>query len=133
MSRFFAHWLIILAVWTLVIKFIFPVAYDATYGHAIGTHIYWDFWWVAHLWLAWAFLSRPGYTYHLALGISVVEIAIIVTKFYIFFQEPDWTIWQTNWFINKVFVLACFVLILAYLVIKRPSFARQRDRLPLPS
>ena len=79
MSRFFAHWLIILALWTLVIKFVFPIAYDAAYGHPIGTHIYWDFWWVAHLWLAWAFLSRPSYTYSLALGISVVEIAIIVS------------------------------------------------------
>lgn len=132
MSRFFAHWLIILAVWTLVIKFVFPIAFDAAYGHPIGTHIYWDFWWVAHLWLAWAFLSRPRYTYLLALGISVVEIAIIVVKFYLFFQAPDWTIWQTNWFINKVFVLACFVLILIYLVTKRPSFAGQQRELPLP-
>jgi hypothetical protein len=115
MIRFIAHFLILLAAWTLVIKFVFPIAYDASYGHPVGTHIYWDFWWVAHLWLAWALLVWQPYTYWLALIVSVVEIIIIVTKFVFFFQDPDWTIWQTNWFINKVFVLACFVLLLGYL------------------
>jgi hypothetical protein len=129
MSRFLAHWLILLAAWTLVIKFIFPIAYDATYGHPIGTNIYWDLWWVAHLWLAWALFNRPSYTYPLALGVSVVEIIIIVTKFYLFFQAPVWTIWQTNWFINKVFVLACFVVMLGYLLIKRSSFGLDRPGL----
>ncbi len=129
MSRFLAFWLILLAAWTLVIKFVFPIAYDAAYGHPIGTHIYWDFWWVAHLWLAWALFNRPSYTYPLALGVSVVEIVIIVTKFFFFFQAPDWTIWQTNWFINKVFVLACFVVMLGYLLVRRSSFGLERPDL----
>ena len=42
MTRILAHWLILLAAWTLAIKFVFPIAYDAAYGHPIGTHIYWD-------------------------------------------------------------------------------------------
>ena len=46
---------------------------------------------------------------------SVVEIAIVVTKFVVFLSAPQWDIWRTNWFINKVFVLACFVLLLGYL------------------
>lgn len=132
-SRFIAHWLIVLAAWTLVIKFVFPIAYDSAYGHPVGTHIYWDFWWVVHLWLAWALLNRSWYTYPLALSVSVVEIVIIVTKFYFFFQAPEWSIWQTNWFINKVFVISCFITLLGYLVIRRPSLAQERQELSLLS
>jgi len=123
MTRFLAFWLIFLAAWTLVIKFIFPIAYDAAYGHALGTNIYWDFWWVIHLWLAWALLNPQRYTYPLALSVSVIEIIIIVTKFFNFFQAPDWTIWQTNWLINKVFVLACFVVLLGFLLMKREAIS----------
>ena len=124
MTRFLAHWLIILAAWTLVIKFIFPITYDATYGHPLGTHIYWDFWWVAHLWLAYALLRWQPYTFWLAIGVSVVEIVIIVTKFFLFLPDPDWNIWQTNWFINKVFVLACFVVMLGYFLSRRRDSLR---------
>jgi hypothetical protein len=49
-----------------------------------------------HLWLAWALLRWQPYTYALAIGVSIVEIAIIVTKFALFLAEPDWTIWTTN-------------------------------------
>jgi uncharacterized membrane protein SirB2 len=47
--------------------------------------------------------------------VSVVEIIIIVTKFALFLPAPEWTIWRTNWFINKCFVLACFIGLLGYL------------------
>lgn len=111
-----AHWLVLLALWTLLIKFIFPMVYDHSYGHAIGTHIMWDFWWVAHLVLAWSLMHWNATTYRLAMVISVVEIIIIVVKFTLFFEAPDWTIWRTNWFINKVFVLGCFIALLALLL-----------------
>lgn len=122
MIRFLAHWLIFLAAWTLVIKFIFPITYDAAYGHPLGTHIFWDFWWVAHLWLAFALLYWQRYTYWLAISVSIVEIAIILTKFFWFLQEPNWDLWQTNWFINKIFVLACFVVMLGYFWARRESY-----------
>ena len=117
MIRFIAHLLIVLACWTLVVKFIFPLAYDAAYGHPVGQHIMWDFWWVIHLWLAWALLRWPSYTLWFAVVVSVVEIIIIVVKFWFFLTAPDWNIWQTNWFVNKVFVLTCFVLLLGYIVL----------------
>ncbi len=116
--------LILLACWTLVIKFIFPLAYDSAYGHPPGTHIYWDFWWVVHLWLAWALLHWQRYTVLLVTIVSIVEIIIIAVKFWYFFRAPDWTLWQTNWFINKVFVLGCFILLLAYVVLRRRSLER---------
>jgi hypothetical protein len=92
MIPFLAHMLIVLAAWTLVIKFVFPVAFALAEGVPIATYIYWDFWWVAHLWLAWALLRWQRYTVALALGVSVVEIVIIVTKFALFLADPEWTI-----------------------------------------
>jgi hypothetical protein len=123
---FLAHCLIVLAAWTLTIKFLFPIAYALGEGAPATTYIYWDFWWVVHLWLAWALLRWQPYTYALALGVSVAEIAIIVTKFVVFLANPEWTIWTSNWFINKLFVLTCFCLLL-------PTVAVQRRRARAPS
>ena len=116
--RFFAHFLFLLAAWTLVIKFIFPFSFSWYEGTPLDTYIMWDFWWVVHLWLGWALLSWQRYTYALAVSVSVVEIAIISVKFKMFLGDPSWTIWTANWFTNKLFVLACFVLMLGYCVAK---------------
>ena len=59
---------------------------------------------------------------------SVVEIAIIVIKFALFLSAPEWTMWTTNWFINKLFVLACFCLMLPYFaLVRRPGRALERN------
>ncbi len=114
MLTFIAHFLFILAAWTLVIKYVFPVAYALVEGVPLGTYVYWDFWWVVHIWLGWSLLHWRRYTFALAVAVSIAEIAIIATKFVLFLSAPQWSMWQTNWFINKVFVLACFVLLLGY-------------------
>jgi hypothetical protein len=57
---------------------------------------------------------------------SIVEIAIILTLFTLFLAEPEWSIWRTNWFVNKVFVLSAFALILATVVV-RPELFRTRS------
>jgi hypothetical protein len=126
MNKFFAHFLFIVAAWTLVIKYIFPAAYALGYGEPLGTYIFWDFWWVAHIWLGWALLTQPRYVYGLALLVSVVEIIIIVTKFALFLPAPEWTIWRTNWFINKCFVLTCFIGLLGYLLRYAERFPKFR-------
>jgi len=117
--RFIAHFLILLAAWTVTVKFAFPVAYALAEGVGVATYVWWDFWWVAHLWLAWALFAQPRYTIALALGVSIAEIVIVGVKLALFFNAPEWTIWTTNWFINKLFVLACFVLLLGYLGLRR--------------
>ena len=117
MISFFAHFLFILAAWTLTIKFFFPMAYSLWQGEALLTHVYWDFWWVIHIWLGWALINWRRYTFVLAVSVSVVEIIIVVTKFAIFLGSPQWNIWMTNWFINKLFVLSCFVFLLAYFTV----------------
>lgn len=110
---FLAHFLFLLVAWTVFIKYLFPIAVALSGGARWDSHIYWDMWPLAHLWLGWALLTQPGYLRPLALVMSVVEIVIIVIKFALFLAEPEWDIWRTNWFVNKVFVLACFILILA--------------------
>jgi hypothetical protein len=124
---FLAHFLIVLAAWTVTIKYLFPIAYAQAYGLPIGAHIYWDFWWVAHLWLARALLRWKPYTWLLAVGVSGVEIAIVVTKLSLFLAAPEWTIWTTNWFINKLFVLLCFCLMLPYFVLWRRDLRAAPD------
>ena len=123
MLRFLADFLFVLAGWTLVIKYIFPMAYAVSEGVSLLTYVMWDFWWVAHIWLGWALIQRPRYTLALAVVVSVIEIIIVVTKFVLFLAEPEWDIWHTNWFINKCFVLACFVLLLGYVLRNRREFA----------
>ena len=41
MSRFFADFLFLLAAWTLVIKYVFPVAYALNAGEPVLTHVMW--------------------------------------------------------------------------------------------
>ena len=128
---FLAHLLFVLAAWSLFIKYLFPVGFALAYGAPLTAHIYWDLWPAAHLWLGWALLAQPAYTKWLAMGMAVVEIAIITT-FELFLAAPDWTIWRTNWFINKAFVLAAFVLILAT-ALARPGWFAATDNTEAPN
>lgn len=109
---FLAHFLFVLVAWTVFIKYLFPMGYSLFYGESLSRYIYWDLWPLGHVWMGWALLARPRYTRALAIVMSVIEIGIIVTFFVWFLSEPEWSIWRTNWFINKVFVLGCFVLLL---------------------
>ena len=123
MTVFLAHFLFVLAAWTVAIKYLFPIGYALAHGLAPTTHVYLDLWPVAHVWLGWALLVRPRYTYALAIAVAVLEIGIVVTKFVLFLGEPQWTIWTTNWFVNKMFVLGCFVLMLGHLIMHRREYA----------
>ncbi len=124
---FLAHMLFLLVAWTLFIKYLFPVAFALAEGIEWHTHIYWDLWPIAHVWLGWALLARPRYTRALAIGMALVEIAIIVTFFSIFLADPEWSIWRTNWFVNKVFVLSCFVLVLYAALRHRQAFSEPQS------
>lgn len=125
-ATFLAHLLFILAAWTVFIKYLFPIGFALASGGPWNSHIYWDLWPLAHIWMGWALLARPPYTRALAIAMSVVEIVIIVTLFTRFLADPEWSIWRTNWFVNKVFVLACFALLLGT-ALWRPDSLRGRS------
>lgn len=111
-TDFLAHLLFVLTAWTIFIKYLFPMGYSLAYGEPLSRYIFWDLWPIGHVWMGWALLARPRYTRALAIVMSVIEIGIIVTFFVLFLSEPEWSIWRTNWFVNKVFVLGCFILLL---------------------
>jgi hypothetical protein len=113
--RFLAHFLFILAAWTVVIKYLFPIGFAIAEGSPPFKYVMLDLWPLAHVWVGWLLLNWSRWTVPVALAVSVVEIAIVVTKFALFLSAPQWTIWRTNWFINKIFVLAVFVLLLGAL------------------
>ena len=124
--RFLAHFLFILAGWTLCIKFVFPICIAWEAGAPLLSFVYWDFWWLIHILLGYSLLNWSWYTYWLGMLTAILEIAIIITKFVIFASAPQWNIWGTNWFINKVFVLICFCLLFIVFVRHR---AKLRHRL----
>lgn len=119
MRLFFAHFLFVLAAWTVVIKYLFPMTYALAEGLPLGTYVYLDLRPVVHVLLGRSLLRWHRYTFEFAIGVSIAEIGIIVTKFVFFLSAPQWTIWQTNWFINKIFVLACFTMLLIYLIMDK--------------
>src|SRR5512134_663089 len=129
MRIFLAHFLFILAAWTLVIKYLFPMAHALAAGQPLLSNVYLDLWPVVHVWVGWSLLHWNRYTFALAAVVSVAEIVIVVTKFVLFHGDPEWNIWRTNWFINKMFVLACFVLLLGYLLVHARAMAGRGARL----
>ena len=128
MRTFLAHFLFILAAWTVVIKYLFPLAYALSEGKPAGSYVFLDFWPLVHVWVGWSLLHWNRFTFALALTVSIAEIGIVVTKFVLFLAAPEGTIFRTNWFINKIFVLACFVLLLGWLLVgaRRDALALRR-------
>ena len=118
MRTFIAHFLFVLAAWTLLIKFVIPIVWAIHEGVGVLSLVLWDFWWVAHIWLGWALLVRPRHLMAAAVAISAIEIVIVVVKFALFLPEPQWTLWTMNWFVNKVFVLGCFILLLGDILLR---------------
>jgi len=59
-----SSWLVLIVLWTLLIKFIFPIFYALYYEENCTKYIMWDFWWIAHLWLANSFLNLSKKTYY---------------------------------------------------------------------
>src|SRR6056297_4227049 len=58
-TAFLAHFLFVLAAWTVFIKYLFPLAFAAADGAPPTRWIYWDLWPIAHVWLGWALLAQP--------------------------------------------------------------------------
>ena len=107
-----------------MIKFLFPIAYSIKYEYGIQENIMWDFWWIAHFWLAYSFLNPSRITFLLGMTITISELIIIFYKLILFFCNPVWTIWQTNWMINKLIVLFTFLLILLVLIKDRKKLLK---------
>ena len=122
MRQFCAHFLFILSGWTLLIKWILPAVWAVHEGVPVSTYIFWDFWWVVHIWLGTCLLRGARSLFAFVMVVSLMEITIIVTIFVLFFLEPNWTLWTMNWFVNKCFVLACFVVLLVHALNRKNQY-----------
>ena len=104
--------LVVMVTWTLVIKYLAPVLYAvsarAASGGPAAPPIMWDFWWMAHLALAWLLWRRHRLAWSFGLAVSAVEIVIVTVKFVVYLRAPDLSFWRLLWFTNKVYVLGYF-------------------------
>ena len=115
--------LVVMATWTLVIKFLAPVLYSFA-ERAAGrdlerTPVMWDFWWAAHLGLAWLLWRRHPLARAAGVGVAAIEIVIVAVKLALYLTHPDLSFWRLLWFTNKLYVLAFFVFLLAFLLGRR--------------
>ena len=115
--------LAVMVTWTLVIKYLAPILYFVSERAAgrtpAGAAIMWDFWWVAHLALAWLLWRRHRRAWAFGVAVSTVEIVIVIVKFVAYARAPDLSFWRLLWFTNKVYVLAFFVVLLVVLLRRR--------------
>ena len=111
--------LVVMATWTLVIKYLAPILWAAAErgaGRTAVVPVMWDFWWVAHLWLAWLLWRGHRRAFAAGAGIAAVEVVIVAVKFALFLGMPDWSFWNLLWFTNKMYVLMFFAVFLACLL-----------------
>lgn len=114
----FAHVLTFIAIWTLLVKFVLPAFFAASQGQPLTTYVMWDLWWVVHLILAWGLRERESFTFLYGVGVSVLEIAIVLWKFYLYLgaAELDASFFRLAWFTNKIAVLLTFATLLPFLL-----------------
>jgi len=112
--------LVVMTTWTLVIKYLAPALYavaERAAGRPIESAPYmWDFWWVAHLALAWLLWRRHPLARNAGLGVAIAEIAIVAIKLGVYLGHPDLSFWRLLWFTNKLYVLAFFLFLLVVLL-----------------
>ncbi len=115
--------LVVMVTWTLVVKYLAPILYvvsERAAGRAPAqAPVMWDFWWVAHLALAWMLWRRHRRVWVFGLAVSSMEIVIVAVKLVAYVRAPDLSFWRLLWFTNKVYVLTFFVVLLVVLLRRR--------------
>jgi hypothetical protein len=120
--------LVVMIVWTLVIKYLAPLTWfwaeRLAGSERAELPIFWDFWPLAHAAMAWGLWRRTRWAWGFGLAVSLVEVAVVGTKFALWLPAPHLGFWRLLWFVNKVYVLAVFSC-LAYVLLGpgRTAFA----------
>lgn len=111
--------LVVMATWTVVVKFLAPVLFYLSERYAgrpiAEPPVMWDFWWVAHLGLAWLLWRRHPLCLPAGLGLAAAESLLAFARLVSYVRRPDLSFWGLLWLTNKVFVLGFFLFLLAYL------------------
>jgi len=124
----------VMIVWTLTIKVLVPLHWfwaERLAGRPVaGAPVMWDLWPLAHAALAVALWRRTRWAWGFGMAVATVEIAVVATKFALFFRAPDLGFWRLLWFTNKLYVIAFFVWLLIVLLgpgrrLRSPAEARE--------
>lgn len=111
--------LVVMAAWTVIVKLLAPVLFYVAERHAgrpiAGPPVMWDFWWVAHLGLAWLLWHRFRLALLAGRGIAAAEVLIALGKLGLYLREPDLSFWGLLWLTNRLYVLGFFVFLIVYL------------------
>jgi len=106
-------------VFMIVWKYIAPIHWYLAESFAGNTPdsipIDWDFWPLAHAWVAWLLWTRSSIAWHAGVVVAALEVLVVTVKFAGFFLNPEFDFWRLMWFTNKVYVLAFFLVMLVVL------------------
>jgi hypothetical protein len=112
--------LVAMVAWTLAVKYLAPwcwfLAERAAGRTPAAVPVMWDFWPLLHAGLAVALWRRWSYAWRFALAVALGEVAVVTVKFALFLRAPEWSFWQLLWFTNKIYVLAFFLWLGAWLL-----------------
>lgn len=107
--RIFGRLLYVFAFYTLIIKYIMPIAASVMHDVEWTTYIYfWDAWWLFHMIIGYCLIKQKKGVWIWALLLTLAEIVIITWKFILYLPNPNFDIWHLNWFINKCFLIVYF-------------------------
>ena len=111
--------LVVMVTWTLIVKFLAPVLFyvaERQAGRPIaGPPVMWDFWWVAHLGIAWLLWHRLPLALLAGRGIAAAEVLIALGKLALYAGQPDLSFWGLLWLTNELYVLGFFLFLIVYL------------------
>jgi hypothetical protein len=111
--------LVVMVTWTLTVKFLAPVLFYLAERQAgrplAGPPVLWDFWWVAHLGLAWLLWHRFPLALLVGRGIAAAEVLIALGQLVLWLRQPDQSFWGLLWLTNKLYVLSFFLFLIVYL------------------
>lgn len=112
--------IVVMMAWTVVVKYLVPLLWFWSERFAgrepAAVPVMWDFWPLAHLLLAVGLWRRARWLWVYAVAVSVVESAIVISKFAVYLGAPRLDLFGLLWFTNKVYVLAFFLCFLAVLL-----------------
>lgn len=111
--------LVVMAAWTVIVKFLAPVLFyvaERQAGRPIaGPPVLWDFWWLAHLGIAWLLWHRLPVALLAGRGIAAAEVLIGLGKLALYLRQPDLSFWGLLWLTNRLYAVGFFVFLIVYL------------------
>jgi len=107
------------AFYTLTIKYFIPIGWAIHLSEPLTTYIFfWDAWWIAHIAVGYGLIHLRKGTWQWAMLLTLAEIIIIVSKFVLYYFNPNLDFWHWMWFVNKCFLLLYFLFLFIRLLRK---------------